>query len=262
MNQEVQRRLAESLTYAESTDIIPYLPYLLKDFWSLGSEPEEMKNLLHTHTDFNSDCRILDLACGKGVASVYLAREFGCIAKGIDLMPEFIAEAKVKAEEYGVSEQCDFVVGDVNEAITSERDYDLTIWGAAGDLLGSYPETLAGIACTVQPGGYILLDDAYIPSANQRLRFHHNYLTEEQWNQAFRENGMTVIICKEAAQEVDPSAYADDLSNIRRRAEELIRQHPNKREMFESYVTSQQAEYEDLQDGMVPALWLLQKSIV
>ena len=31
MNQEVQKRLAESLT-ADSTDIIPYLPYLLQDF--------------------------------------------------------------------------------------------------------------------------------------------------------------------------------------------------------------------------------------
>lgn len=261
MNQEVERRLAESLTFAGSTDIIPYLPYLLKDFWSLGSEPEEMANLLHLHTDFNSDFQILDLACGKGAVSICLAKEFGCTVKGIDLMSEFIAEAKAKAEEFGVSGQCDFMVGDVNDAVTNEREYDLIIWGAAGDLLGSYPETLAGIARTIKSCGYILLDDCYIPSAHQCLRFHHDYLTKEQWEHVFLENGVTVIACNEAIQEVNPSVYADDLGNIRRRAEELIRQHPDKREMFENYVKSQQAEYEDLQDGVIPALWLLKKQI-
>ena len=77
MNHEVQKRLAESLT-AESIDIIPYLPYLLQDFWSLASDPDEMTSLLRAYTDFGTDSRLLDLACGKGAASIYLAKEFGC----------------------------------------------------------------------------------------------------------------------------------------------------------------------------------------
>jgi len=259
MNHEVQKRLAESLT-AESTDIIPYLPYLLQDFWSLASDPDEMTSLLRAYTDFGTDSRLLDLACGKGAASIYLAKEFGCTAKGIDLISEFIAEAKEKAEEHGVADRCVFATGDVNEAVTTEQDFDLTIWGGAGDLLGSYPETLEGIARTVKPSGYILLDDGYLPEKPQCLRYHHEYLTKAQWEHAFKENGLTVVACNEAKREVDPSAYAEDLDNIRGRAEELIRQHPDKRELFESYVRSQQAEYEDLQDGMTAALWLLQKT--
>ena len=255
MNHEVQKRLAESLT-AESTDIIPYL---LQDFWSLASDPDEMTSLLRAYTDFGTDSRLLDLACGKGAASIYLAKEFGCTAKGIDLISEFIAEANEKADEHGVADRCVFVIGDVNEAVTSERDYDLTVWGGAGDLLGSYPKTLEGISFTVKPGGYILLDDGYLPEEQKNLRFHHDYLTKVQWEQVFKENGLTVVACNEAKREVDPSAYAEDLNNIRRRAEELIREHPDKRELFESYVKSQQAEYEDLQDGMIAALWLLQK---
>lgn len=258
MNSEIQKRLAESLT-AESTDIIPYLPYLLQDFWSLSSEPEKMAELLRSHTNFDQNCRILDLACGKGAAAIYLAKEFNCAAKGIDLIGAFISEAKEKAQEYGVSQQCEFITGDVNEAVLTQRGFDLTIWCGAGDLLGSYPKTVAGIARTVKPGGYILLDEAYIPEEHQCLRFHHDYLTLAQWETTFKENGLTIAAFHREMQAVNLAEYAGELGNIRRRAEELAEQFPDKRRMLEDYVKSQQAEYEDLQDGPVAALWLLRK---
>ena len=259
MNHEREKRLAESLT-AESADIIPYLPYLLQDFWSLGSDPEEMAGLLRANAHFDASCRMLDLACGKGAVSIYFAKEFGCAAKGIDLIAEFILEAAEKAERYGVSGRCVFLVRDVNEAVAAERGYDLAIWGAAGDLLGNYPQTLAGIARTVKPGGYILFDDAYLKDEGQRLRFSHNYLTKAQWEQVFSDQNLAVVACNDAEQEVDPAEYAQDLENIRKRAQELILRYPGQREFFEGYVKSQQAEYEDAQDGIIPALWLLQKS--
>lgn len=259
MKDDIKKRLAESLT-AESTDLIPYLPYLLQDFWSLASETDQMIDLLRAYTDFGPGCRLLDLACGKGAASILLAKELGCTAKGVDLIAAFISEAREKAEEYGVAERCVFVAGDVNEAVKTERGFDLTIWSGAGDLLDGYPNTLRGLARTISAGGYILLDDGYLPSEQQSLRFHHDYLTKPQWERLFADNGLSVIACYETEQEVDPAAYADDLGNIRKRAEELSLKHPDKRELFESYVKSQQAEYEDLQDGCMAALWLLQKT--
>ena len=260
MNQETQKRLAESLT-SDSVEIIPFLPYLLQDFWSLASDPDEMISLLRSHTDFGSHSKLLDLACGKGAVSIHLAKEFDCRSKGIDLIFEFIEEAKEKAAEYGVTDLCTFITGNVNDSVAVERDFDLTVWGGSGDLLGSYPKTIEGIARTVRPGGYILMDDGYITDLKQNLRFHHNYLTKAEWEQAFIENNLAVVACSEAIQEIDPEAYSEDLGNIRRRAEELIRQHPGQKELFDDYVKGQQAEYEDLQDGFVPALWLLKKII-
>lgn len=219
-----------------------------------------MIRLLRTHANIDKRSRLLDLACGKGAASVLLSKEFGCTAKGIDLISEFITEAKEKASEYGVDSRCAFIVGDVNEAVSVEQDYDLTIWGSAGDLLGSYPKTLQGIAHTVKAGGYILLDDAYLPDESQHLRFCHNYLTKAQWEQLFQENALTVLACIAAEQKIDPEAYTKELNNIRKRAEELAQQYPDKRELFGSYVKNQQAEYEDLQDGCIGVLWLLQKT--
>lgn len=258
MNNNTEKRLAQSLT-ASTTDIIEYLPYLLQDFWSLASDPDEMAGVLKAHTEFGTSSSLIDLACGKGAVAINLAKAFGCRAKGIDIMREFIDEAKAKAVEHGVSDRCTFVCGDVNEAVNNEQGYDLAVWGGSGDLLGGCPNTIKGIALTVKPGGYILFDDGYITEEQQSLRFHHDCLTKAQWEQVFYETGLTVIACKEAIEEVNPAEYADDLNNIRKRANELIELHPDKRELFEGYVKNQQSEYEDLQDGLVCALWLLQK---
>ncbi|HRS21797.1 MAG TPA: class I SAM-dependent methyltransferase, partial [Clostridia bacterium] len=80
---EVEEKLAKSLT-GETTELIPYLPYLLQDLWELGSDPKEIIGLIRKNIQKVKDLKILDLACGKGAASVKLAKELGCNVQGID----------------------------------------------------------------------------------------------------------------------------------------------------------------------------------
>ncbi|MCG8538694.1 MAG: class I SAM-dependent methyltransferase, partial [Clostridia bacterium] len=97
----VEEKLAKSLT-AESTELIPYLPYLLQDLWELGSSPKDIENLISKHIEISERTKVLDLACGKGAVSVSLAKRFTCKFTGIDIIPEFIDFSKKKAKEYGV----------------------------------------------------------------------------------------------------------------------------------------------------------------
>ncbi|HNT04445.1 MAG TPA: class I SAM-dependent methyltransferase, partial [Bacillota bacterium] len=80
---EVEEKLAKSLT-GETTELIPYLPYLLQDLWELGSDPKEIIKLIRKNIRKVKDLKILDLACGKGAVSVKLAKELGCHVQGID----------------------------------------------------------------------------------------------------------------------------------------------------------------------------------
>ncbi|MGE5494631.1 MAG: hypothetical protein ACM3S4_04950 [Burkholderiales bacterium] len=41
MKSDMREKVAKSLT-AESTALLPYLPYLLQDLWELGSSPDEI----------------------------------------------------------------------------------------------------------------------------------------------------------------------------------------------------------------------------
>lgn len=65
MTRETEEKLAAALS-AETTELLPFLPYILQDFWELGSDPAVMAELINKHISLSESTRILDLACGKG----------------------------------------------------------------------------------------------------------------------------------------------------------------------------------------------------
>ena len=42
MDKKTEEILAKSLT-AETTELLEYIPYLLQDFWEIGSSPEDIE---------------------------------------------------------------------------------------------------------------------------------------------------------------------------------------------------------------------------
>ena len=67
ITRETEEKLARSLSW-ETTELLPFLPYLLQDFWELGSDPDVMTELIEKYAGASEKIRILDLACGKGAA--------------------------------------------------------------------------------------------------------------------------------------------------------------------------------------------------
>lgn len=261
LNKQTEERLARSLT-ADSTEIIPYLPYLLQDFWEIGSSPEQMIELLERSKSANKIKRVLDLGCGKGAVSIMLAEKWGYQIKGYDILPAFIEEADAKAAFHQVSELVDYQVMDINEAVKIEQGYDCVIWGAVGDVLGDYPQTLAKVSETIRVGGYILFDDAYVEETqdNLKLRMKANYPTLAEWKELFANQNLKLIDYDVADLEPsEPESYLVEYQNIVRRADELADQYPDKKILFENYKKSQLAEYQDLEDLAIDVLWLLQK---
>ncbi|MCL1998819.1 MAG: [FeFe] hydrogenase H-cluster radical SAM maturase HydE [Turicibacter sp.] len=254
-----EERLARSLT-AETTELIPFLPYLLQDFWALGSEPSIMVRLLKQHTNLPKTARILDLGCGKGAVSVKIAEQLQLKVTGVDIMHDFIEMARQKAEQ--VSNLCSFEVGDINLAVLEKTDYDCVILGGTGSVFGDYAETLCKLKQTIKPGGYILIDEAYLPNENgQKVKYpSDDYLTEQEWYNLFDKEQLKLIAADYGedciSENLDSTAGMAAITN---RAKQLIERHPDKAEIFENYVKSQQNEYDDIDNTLVGVTWLLQK---
>jgi 2-polyprenyl-3-methyl-5-hydroxy-6-metoxy-1,4-benzoquinol methylase len=248
----VEEKLAKSLT-AETTELIPYLPYLLQDLWELGAGPKDIKELILKHISVSRNTKVLDLACGKGAVSVQLAKDLGCKVKGIDILPEFIDYAMKKAEDYSVENLCEFMVEDINQSVTNEKGYDIVILGAVGDVLGNSAETLSKLKNTVKKGGYIFIDDAY--SLDDSCE---KYLSKEQWNKIFQDAGVKMV----AEKIVDDNELMDinryNQESIITRANELKKVYPEKEDIFEGYIQSQQSECDDLEGEITGITWLLQ----
>ncbi|RYD01706.1 hypothetical protein N752_29460 [Desulforamulus aquiferis] len=184
----IEENLAKSLT-AKTTELIPFLPYLLQDLWELGSSPRDIKELIAKHIPVCEETKVLDLACGKGAVSIQLTRTFGCKVKGIDIFKEFIAYAKSKAEEYSVEKICEFIVEDINQSVRVERDYDIVILGAVGDVLGNSIETILKLKSTIKKRGYIIIDDAYSGEGSEE-----RYPSKKQWHQVFQQTGVKLLL--------------------------------------------------------------------
>ena len=218
--------------------------------------------MIEKHVNISESTKILDLACGKGAVSVKIAAGLRTRVKGIDITAGFIEYARQKAKEYGVDGFCEFELGDINQAVKAERDYDCVILGAVGPfVLGGPAETLRKLKETIKPGGYILIEEGFIADENSRGRIRHNsdiHFTERQWMDYFKEAGLELAETTSGFGEGDLD-HVSGMAAITRRAGELIEKHPDKRAILEEYVRGQQNEYDDIDDGLICVTWVLRK---
>ncbi|MGI5839795.1 MAG: SAM-dependent methyltransferase [bacterium] len=250
----VEEKLAASLT-AETTELLPYLPYLLQDLWELGTNSAIITEILAGQNLVSVTSRLLDLGCGKGAVAVRLAKTFGCHVRGIDLIPAFIGCAKRKAAEYAVASLCDFAAGDINRVVTEETGFDGVIWGSVGNILGNWAATIAQLKRTLRPGGFIIIADAYGADDGD-----DNYPSRARWLRIFSQAGVTLVAETTAAPELLAQVNRHNQSCIIRRAGELKTLHPEKAALFDNYVSSQQAECDELEGNTTGVTWLLRCS--
>ncbi|MCJ7666385.1 MAG: class I SAM-dependent methyltransferase [Actinobacteria bacterium] len=249
---KVEEKLAKSLS-AETTELIPHLPYLLQDLWELGSIPKDIAELISIHLPVPKKTKVLDLACGKGAVSIYLAKTFSCHIKGIDIISEFISYAKKKAAKYSVEDLCEFEVEDINNSVKIERKYDIVILGSVGDVLGNSVETILKLKSTVNAKGYIFIDDAY-----SSYGFDERYPSRQRWIQVFKNVGVKLIAEKTIDDEELIYINRFNQGHIIKRANELKIKYPEKSGLFEGYIQSQQREIDELEGETTGIIWLLQ----
>lgn len=261
INKETEEKLVRSLSW-ETTELLPFLPYLLQDFWELGSDPDVMTEMIKKHLNISNTTKILDLACGKGAVSIKIAQKLEVRVKGVDLIPEFIEYASEKAKEFNVNNLCEFFLDDINEVVKKEKDYDCVIFGAVGpDVLGGPEETLKKLISTVKPGGYILIEEGYIPADGKREDIRYNsdaYFPEKYWMTLFEKMGLELVETASGHSEGDLDNETG-LEAITLRANELIEKYPDKKVIFEGYIRNQQNEYNDIEDSLVCVTWVLKK---
>jgi arsenite methyltransferase len=70
---------------------------------------------------------VLDAGCGSGLTACHLAKSIGCKIIGIDINPEMIEKARLRAEKEGVSHLAEFRVADVYHLSFAENTFDYVI---------------------------------------------------------------------------------------------------------------------------------------
>jgi ubiquinone/menaquinone biosynthesis C-methylase UbiE len=109
-------------------------------------------------------CRILDIACGKGITACFLAQQYGCHVAGIDLSAELISLARDKAQSEGLSEKVDLLLGDGECLPCRDSLFDTVISECSFSILPNKEEAAVEIKRVLKPGHKLVITDIFLRS--------------------------------------------------------------------------------------------------
>lgn len=87
--------------------------------------------LLAEKCKFSSDLTILDVGCGSGRSTIFLAKQYGCRIVGVDIDPSSLLKAQAEAISKGVGDRVTFRVADANDLPFQDQIFDGAIIQAA-----------------------------------------------------------------------------------------------------------------------------------
>lgn len=238
------------------TDIFPFLPYILQDFWEIGTSAEEVATLLKKQNINKTQVEVLDLGCGKGAVSIELAEKFRYQTLGIDAIKEFIDEANRMAKEYAVDNLCEFRVADIREEIKMLGKYDIIVLGAIGQVYGNYYQTLSTLLPHLKDEGIIIIDDAYIVDSEDTT--HPSVLQKEEMLKQIDRAGM-ILIDEIIADKETFDDNEEDFELLVKSCNELMIKHPDKASLFQNYIDNQRKEYDSFEADIVCSSMLLKR---
>lgn len=109
--------------------------------------------------EVSADSRVLDVGCGIGGASRFVAKTFGCAVTGIDLSPSYIETARSLTLWTGLKDRVDFKAASALDIPVSDASFDQAIQLHVGMNIEDKTGLFAEVFRTLRPGGSFAVYD-------------------------------------------------------------------------------------------------------
>ncbi|KAG2498726.1 hypothetical protein HYH03_003466 [Edaphochlamys debaryana] len=100
---------------------------------------------------------MVDVGCGIGGSSRYIARKFGCTSRGITLSPKQAARANALSAEQGFGDRLSFQVGDALAQPFKDGSFDLVWSMESGEHMPDKRQFVSELCRVCAPGGKIIV---------------------------------------------------------------------------------------------------------
>ena len=157
--------------------------------------------------EISQNHNVLDIGCGLGGPSRFVASKFGCKVTGVDLTPEFISCGKKLTEMVNLTEKVKLLTGsalDLNSVLDQNESFDRAFMLHVGMNIENKSLLLSEIASKLNLGGLLGIYDVmkFGKNSHEDLEFpvpwtnnhKNNYATHpEEYKKAIEKAGMRII---------------------------------------------------------------------
>ena len=152
--------------------------------------------------------RVLDVGCGLGGASRYLAREFGCRVIGLDLNSDYIRVAADLTRRLCLDSLVSFRQGNALELPFPDDSFDIVWTQHAGMSIADKTTLYREMGRVLRPGGKLALYDvlagaageAHYPVPWARSRNTSFLVTPEQLRKTLVEAGLEIVTWRDVTE--------------------------------------------------------------
>jgi ubiquinone/menaquinone biosynthesis C-methylase UbiE len=187
-----------------------FMGYMGVPFFNIGgaASMDRLAELCHV----DGDAVVLDVGCGTGGNSCYLAEKYGCRVVGVDIAEHMIRYAEKRVEALGLTDRVSFQVGDAYGLDFPEDSFDVVLTVFTSQFLDparAFPE----FHRVLKEGGLLGINEMYRadqvpPEAVERVDYGERVFREltdlpftlrspSVWREAFAAAGFTDVVVEE-----------------------------------------------------------------
>ncbi len=138
----------------------------------------------------------------------------------------------------------------------------MAVFAALGDVLGDPAATMRIVRRYVQPGGYVVVSDVCLREGGSRaFDGFEGYRSSDENVRGLTAHGDLLV-----SEAIEPESAAEeagdnDVTAIRRRAEDVALRHPRHREQLLAFAEYQARAHAHIAEHLVDAVWVLQRAV-
>jgi arsenite methyltransferase len=174
---------------------------LTKHFGGLEGT-EELAELCH----IREGAYVLDVGCGAGVTSCFLARRYGCRVAGVDIRAKMVQRSEERARREGVADRAEFRVADAQDLPFEDDLFDAVITESVTSFPEDQQRAVNEYVRVTRPGGYVGLAEStwlkvppppeLIAWASQDVGASVQPLTADEWLGLLQNAGLQDIVTR------------------------------------------------------------------
>jgi len=121
----------------------------------------EATNELLTRCHIETAREVLNVGCGIGVGSAYVARKFGCHVVGVDISEKMIQWSRQRAREEGVEPRVELRAADVLDLPFETGRFDVVFAESVLIFVENKTQAIRECVRVTKPGGYVGLSEGF-----------------------------------------------------------------------------------------------------